>query len=348
MPKPPKGMFRKGRSWYHRIRTGGKDDWCCLGPDFSEACRKYRGIRGGEVPPARVTVADAAKQWTETYVQVHREPKSAKLACRRVELYLKPALGFMILGRVKPDDLRAYRLWLERQGISLQTVSHILSDCRCFFLWCLDSGLIDRSPVPRRLLPKIQERPPDRLSDEEVKLLLAKLEGSLDWTVRFGLGTGMRWGEMTRAQVADVDFRQGVIVVHGTKSGRLRRVPLPPDLLAALRGRVGKVVPYSPGSASSITRDVRSVSGVGRFHLHQLRHTFACRFIENGGGLAALQQILGHTSVVTTQRYARLTDEVVFREAAKVFAVENGRRNGRSRSLSPYALVAQVDRAAVS
>src|SRR5207244_8320220 len=122
--------------------------------------------------------------------------------------------------------------------------------------------------------------------------------------VRLALATGRRWGELTKGRAADVD--QGMLVVHGTKSGRLRRVPLPADILAETRGRVGRLVAYSWKSPGSFASAVRKASGVGRFHVHQLRHTFACQWLERGGSLAALQQILGHASIVTTQRYARL------------------------------------------
>jgi site-specific recombinase XerD len=63
---------------------------------------------------------------------------------------------------------------------------------------------------------------------------------------------------------------------------------------------------------------VRRHSGVEGFHVHQLRHSFACRWIEAGGTLAALQQILGHASVVTTQQYARLSEDSVRREAERI------------------------------
>ena len=63
---------------------------------------------------------------------------------------------------------------------------------------------------------------------------------------------------------------------------------------------------------------MRKHSGVARFHAHQLRHTFACRWLEAGGSLAALQEILGHNSIVTTQRYGRLGEAHVQTEAARI------------------------------
>lgn len=130
------------------------------------------------------------------------------------------------------------------------------------------------------------------------------------------MATGLRWGELCRAQASHVE--RGMLVVSVTKSTRVRRVPLPPELLGEIRGRVGRLVPFSVRSSGSFARQVREQSGVGRFHVHQLRHTFACGWLERSGSLAALQQILGHASVETTQRYARLTDDHVRAEADRI------------------------------
>ena len=81
---------------------------------------------------------------------------------------------------------------------------------------------------------------------------------------------------------------------------------------------VGRLVPSAVGSPGSFASAVRRLSGVEGFHVHRMRHTFACQWLERGGSLAALQQVLGHASIVTTQRYARLTDEAVMREAARI------------------------------
>ena len=106
--------------------------------------------------------------------------------------------------------------------------------------------------------------------------------------------------------------------VSQTKSKRVRRVPLGPDLLREVRTRVGRLVPYAIGSPGSFATAVRKLIGIDGFHVHQMRHTAACQWLERGGSLAALQQVLGHASIVTIQRYARLTDEAVMREAARL------------------------------
>lgn len=106
-----------------------------------------------------------------------------------------------------------------------------------------------------------------------------------------------------------------MLVVSQTQSGKLRRVPLAPDLLREIRGRVGRPVAFAERSPGSFAKMVRKETGIERFLCHQMRHTFACQWIERRGSLAALQQILGHASVVTTPRYARLSDDAVRREA---------------------------------
>jgi integrase len=237
-------------------------------------------------------------------------------------------MGYKQLSRVMKDDLRAYRLWLEKRKLSAQSVRHILADVRCLFRWAEDSGWIDRSPVPHKLLPKIQERAPDRLSDSEVDAILSVPE-PYSFIVRLGLGTGLRWGELQRACHTDLEVargeegrERGVLVVAHTKSWKVRRIPLTQALWSELRFRIGGFLPIQ--NPCGFARMVRRFSGVTRFHAHQMRHTFACRWLERGGSLAALQQMLGHSSILTTQRYARISDDLVRREVERVeFAMAN-------------------------
>ena len=316
MPKLLKGMFRRGRGYYVRRLEDGRDRWVSLGLDYGEACRKLSALRRDDFPvQGGSTVGEVAQRWLQTYVRTARNEKHVRVTEQRVEHYLAEFFRHRPVVRVRPDHVREYRLWLESRGLKPVTVSHLLSDVRCLFNWCVDSGMLDRSPFPRRVMPRIQERPPDRLTDDEVTAVLGVPEPHR-FVIRLALGTGLRWAELTRAQKSHVE--QGMLVVSQTKSGKVRRVPLAGDLLAEIRGRVGRLAAYSWNSPGSFSRVVRRESGVEGFHVHQLRHTFACRWLERGGSLAALQQILGHASIVTTQRYARLTDELVRREAARI------------------------------
>jgi integrase len=226
--------------------------------------------------------------------------------------HLAPCLGGRPVAALTADDCRGYRLALEAKRLAPQTVAHVLSDLRAMLLWAEGDGLVDRSPFPRRILPRIQERAPDRLTEEECAKLVTMPE-PWGFYLRLLLGTGIRWGEATRAQASHCE--RGVLVVAVTKSGRVRRIPLPPGLLGEIQGRVGRLVAYTHGAY--FARKVRRLSGATRFRIHMTRHTYACRWLERGGSITALQEILGHRSVTTTQRYGRPNEEAIRREAER-------------------------------
>lgn len=318
MPKIPKGIFkREGRGYYCRIHSGGRERWVALGANLSQAVRRFHQVKLAPNLPHRITVAKLAREWMKTYVLTAREPYSQGQTESRVNRFLVEFLGSIQVPRLSPEDLRRYRLWLEGKGLKPTTVKHVLSDARCLLNWAEDAGFIDRSPFPKRLMPRLQERPPDRLTDTELEAV-SGIPDPYGFVVRLAAGTGLRWGELTRAESRDVEG--GVILVHHTKSTKMRRVPLSAELQEELRTRIGKLVPYS--SPGQFNTRVRILSQVWRFHVHQLRHTFACRWLEAGGSLAGLQQILGHSTIVTTQRYGRIADDLVRAEAARVYALQ--------------------------
>ena len=145
---------------------------------------------------------------------------------------------------------------------------------------------------------------------------MAGLPEPFGFVIRLGLGTGLRWAELCRSQSRHAEH--GWLVVSQTKSGKVRRVPLAPELLQEVATHVGRLVPFREADPGTFSWHVRRMSGVERFHPHMMRHTFACRWIERDGSLPALQQILGHSSIATTQRYARLGDDAVKEQALRV------------------------------
>jgi integrase len=256
-------------------------------------------------------------------LRTQRTERGWPIAEQRVRDYLVPFMGHLLLDKVEREDVRAYHMWLERTTkLSVCSIWHVLSDCRCLLNWCEGAGLVERSPFPRRVMPRLQERPPDRVTDEEAERMRALAE-PYGFVCRLALGTGLRWGELCRAQASDVE--RGFLLVHHTKSGKVRRVPLAPELLAEVRGHVGRLVAFARVSPGSFAKVVGRLAGMERFHVHQMRHTFACHWMDRGGNLGALQQVLGHASIVTTQRYARMSDEVVMREAERLALAGRGR-----------------------
>lgn len=315
--KLPKGMFKRGSSYYTRLFKGGRDKWISLGRDYEAAKEALASV--GKRSRAPVQVAEAVKQWLADYVHTARNAKGIRMATSSARRYLVRFMGTRFVSEIAADDLRRYRLWLEGKELAPQTVTHVLCDARCFFGWCEEAEIVDRSPVPRRLMPKIQERLPDRLSAEEVVAMLQVPE-PFGFVIRLGLGTGLRWAELCRALPSDV--HGGDLHVSRSKSGKVRRIPVPPSLLAEIRAKEGRLVPYFENDPGSFSWHVRRLSGVERFHPHQMRHTFACQWLERGGNLPSLQQVLGHASIATTQRYARLSDESVREQARRTWQGE--------------------------
>jgi integrase len=312
-------MFRRGPSLYFRSRAGGRDRKKSLGRDFIEACRKYRQIQAGIIRPFdRVIVRAAAAQWIEVYIKINRTPKNARTAESRVKRYLDPVMGHRRVDEITVDDLRRYRVHLQQKGISLQTVAHVLADARTFFRWCEELGYCARAPIPHKFLPKLEETLPRFLTEEELEAL-DHLGEPWRFVIRLSLATGLRWGEACRADAKHLT-RDGWLEVEKTKSHKTRRIPLmetDPVLCREISQRVGKLIPFKENSVGSFNRTVKNLSGLSRFTHHQLRHTFASLWLQRGGNLVALQEVLGHSDIKLTQRYARLTADFVRQEARR-------------------------------
>ncbi len=274
-------------------------------------------------PPEREpTLYEAGERWLATYIATTRNAKGQRLARVRFETYWLRLLSHIGLGDLEGDHIRILRTALEEHWrLSPYTVTHVLSDVRCFLRWAVSARLIARSPFPERVMPRIQEVAPRGFTAGEVAVLRA-VPCPAGFVLRLLLGTGLRWAEGCRARPEDV--RGSLLEVANTKSGRLRRVPLDPELREEIATwSFERLVPYAANSPGSFARLIRRYTRTADFHVHRCRHTFAMNWLAAGGNLAVLQQILGHRDLATTMRYARVTDELIEREAERV------RRDGR-------------------
>lgn len=323
MSRLPRGIFKRGSRFYLRQFKDGRDRWKSLGADRGKALDLYYAIKSGkeEVPDTSRggTVTELGEKWLNQVLPTRRTESGVRDIAKRFRTYLVPFLGNVSVNQVTSGHLREYRMHLERQKSATtgepfkpETVRHFLRDAQSFCSWLEEDGYIEQSPFPKRIMPRIPDRGLERFTDKEVKRLL-ELEEPYRFTIRLALATGLRWGELVQVQASDVQ-KDGTLVVVQPKTGRVKAIPLPPDILRDIRGHVGKLVPFSATSKGSFARAVKRKCGIAGVGSRLLRHTAACRSLDGGVRLDVIQKVLGHQSIITTQRYARLSDSTVREE----------------------------------
>jgi integrase/recombinase XerC len=234
-------------------------------------------------------------------------------------------------------DLRGF-LFAVGDGKTSATIARHVAGVRTFYGWMRKIGEATKTDGQSLVPPKVGRKLPRVLSTREANVLLdrasERVEGG-DPLPRRDLallevlyGGGLRAAEVVGLDVADIGLETGILRVRRGKGGRERRVPLGPKGLDALRawleGRVeGPLFTNSRGgrlTTRSVQRLVKAAGGpdVIGVHPHALRHSYATHMLDGGADLRGIQELLGHKSLGTTQRYthvetARLQD--VYRNA---------------------------------
>lgn len=320
--------------YYHRTRIDGRDVCRSLGTHFPEAkrlalleeARILERWKSG-LDPTEPTVAEFAQTWLRLFIGRRRAPKQQAVSAQRLRDHVLPTLGFLRIGEVKLVHLEELVVALSSSGLSMRTVQHILADVRCLFAYAVRSEALNRSPWRPELMPRIAEELPRSIEDHD---LTAILGAALPWqqtTIRLLLVTGLRWGELHRLSWRNVQLDVPCLELERTKSGRVRRVPLPSEAVTMLQAELARqrstnrpsvfVLDRRGKNPGAWVRRIRKQTGVN-WTVHQLRHTFAVRYLRAGGSLAVLQLILGHSTVRMTQRYAQLSESWVHTEATRI------------------------------
>lgn len=174
--------------------------------------------------------------------------------------------------------------------------------------------------------------------DERHKFLAACKESSNNWLypcVILALSTGMRQGELMSLKWQDVNLKDGYLILHETKNGERRRVPLAGHGLELLREHAkvrrldtdllfpGTVHKTKPIDLRKPFETALKTAGIEDFHWHDLRHCTASYLAMNGASLAEIAEVLGHKTLQMVKRYAHLSDghvsNVVASMNAKIF-----------------------------
>ena len=262
---------------------------------------------------------------------------------RTVEAYASDLAGFVQWaerGDVAGPDavdrtfLRRYIAHLATRRYARRSIARKVSSLRRYFAWLTRTGRIAVDPSVTLSSPRGDGRLPRVLHQDEVNGLLddpplavlddpPAIRARDDAVLEVLYGSGLRVAELCSLDAGDLDLDRGRAVVWG-KGGKQRAVPLSPPAVEALRSwgehRSELITGDSPDGAVFLNRrgrrlsprDVRRIidrRATSPTHPHALRHTFATHLLDGGADLRAVQELLGHADLSTTQRYTHVSRE---------------------------------------
>ncbi len=244
------------------------------------------------------------------------------------------ANGFDSPTRVDANDLREFIYLLKESGRAPSSIRRKISALRSYFGFLQAEGNIESDPSELLEGPKARRSLPTFLTRSEVEALLVPpdVEDALalrDWAIlEFMYATGVRISELVRLRVRDLDIDEGLVRVIG-KGSKERIVPFGRAAREALLrylddvrpslseggvgqtagilflGRRGKALTRK-GAWDIVRRKVAAAGIQKSVTPHTLRHTFATHLLEGGADIAAVQEMLGHADISTTQIYTHL------------------------------------------
>jgi len=193
------------------------------------------------------------------------------------------------------------------------TVNRDLAVLKHMFNVAISWGHIAVNPVRDVKQIRQQEEPMRTLSREEEVRLVQAAAPHLRPIIVVALNTGMRRGELLGLQWDQVDLRNGAITVHHTKSGQIRHIPinaLARHALEVYTERQGHVFRFKGNAVADLKHSFQNAvrrARIQRCRFHDLRHTFATRLVMGGVDLPTVKELLGHSSITTTMKYAHPT-----------------------------------------
>lgn len=229
------------------------------------------------------------------------------------------------LDGIDSNLLRSYLAYLKKQGLCAATVARKLATLRSFFQYMTEEGWVNWNTAQFISTPKQEKRLPKFLTVDEAQRLMNDPEAHSKKTLRdqaileLFYSTGIRVSELVSLKKEDIDFQSGLIRVLG-KGRKERVVPIGERAMGVLKmylqQRVslsgiifsnGRGVALTTRSVHRIVKGAMERIGRSSFSPHTLRHTFATHLLEGGADLRSVQEMLGHASLSTTQRYTHLT-----------------------------------------
>jgi integrase/recombinase XerC len=263
----------------------------------------------------------------------------SSLSANTIDAYRRDVRDFVVWAerahldgpaRVDHLVLRRYLSFLTTRRMAKRSIARKAAALRRYFAWLTRTGALVSDPARRLTAPRGDGRLPHVLKTEELDSLLGD---GLDESpigrrdravVELLYGSGLRVGELCGLRPADVDLVRGQLLVWG-KGSKQRQLPMSGPSVEAVRAWLGAargdlVNTDTPADALFVnrrghrltSRDVRRIldrRASSPTHPHALRHTFATHLLDGGADLRAVQELLGHEDLATTQLYTHVSKE---------------------------------------
>ena len=260
---------------------------------------------------------------------------SVEAYCRDIELltrYLQLQTDPPRPADINSESLRLFIHWIAEMGLAASSQSRIISGIKSFFRYCVLEQIVDADPTSLLEAPKQKRTLPDTLSFEEIESMIAaidlsKPEGTRNKAMLETLySCGLRVSELIGLRISQLYLELDYIRVRG-KGDKERLVPIGKDAsryikiyreqirsqLNPAKGMEDILFLNKRGSALSrvmvfyIIRDLARLAGINKaVSPHTFRHSFATHLVEGGADLRAVQEMLGHASITTTEIYTHL------------------------------------------
>jgi integrase/recombinase XerD len=247
-------------------------------------------------------------------------------------------------------DIRAFVASMRRRGLAPSSIARHLSAVRMFHRFLLSEGITASDPTEHVAAPKKPRRLPEVLNREEIDLLMEQPDHTTQLGLRdraileFLYATGLRAAELLTFQRTDLMEDLGLARVFG-KGSKERLVPVGRPALRLIRKYLEDVRPMLANSGSGETLFLNSrgkaLSRMGLWKIlkthvelagiekkvspHTLRHSFATHLLEGGADLRAVQEMLGHVDIATTQIYTHV-DREYLKEVHRQYHPRGGKR----------------------
>lgn len=306
------------------------------GAQAYELVLKRRLARGEPIDGKKedkTTYKEFAANWFQVYVKNNNKHSEILSKEKILRVHLIPYFGQSKLTAITNIDIEKYKAKKIESGLNPKTINNQLAVLRRSFNIALEWGVVKSCPVIKKLKTPPQEF--DFLSVEESRLLVNTAKGIWHDMIKIALETGLRFGEIKALTWSDVDFRRRELTIRqafaegvlgSTKSNRIRRIPMTDSVHETLNGlkkssgyafadRSGK--PMEQSTSIRRLQRICKQAGIRKIGWHVLRHTFASHLAQSGANLVAVQNLLGHSDIRTTMRYAHINGTVL-REAINI------------------------------